>query len=57
MAIAVQPFEGSYKLDENHSSFQFSVTHLGLSTFRACLSPTVATRSAARSRSASTWSW
>ena len=35
MAIAVQPFEGSYKLDGNHSSFQFSVTHLGLSTFRA----------------------
>jgi polyisoprenoid-binding protein YceI len=35
MAIAVQPFESSYKLDGNHSSFQFSVTHLGLSTFRA----------------------
>lgn len=35
MAIAVQPFEGSYTLDGNHSSFQFSVTHLGLSTFRA----------------------
>jgi polyisoprenoid-binding protein YceI len=35
MAIAVQPFEGSYKLDGNHSSFQFSVTHLGLSRFRA----------------------
>lgn len=35
MAIAVQPFEGSYDLDRNHSSFQFSVTHLGLSTFRA----------------------
>ena len=34
MAIAVQPFEGTYKLDPNHSSFQFSVTHLGLSTFR-----------------------
>ena len=32
MAIAVQPFEGSYKLDRNHSSFQFSVAHLGLST-------------------------
>ena len=26
MAIAVQPFEGTYKLDPNHSSFQFSVT-------------------------------
>ncbi len=35
MAIAVQPFEGSYKLDGNHSSFQFSVAHLGLSKFRA----------------------
>jgi polyisoprenoid-binding protein YceI len=35
MAIAVQPFEGTYKLDRNHSSFQFSVHHLGLSTFRA----------------------
>ena len=35
MAIAIQPFEGNYKLDGNHSSFQFSVTHLGLSTFRA----------------------
>jgi polyisoprenoid-binding protein YceI len=35
MAIAVQPFEGSYKLDRNHSSFQFAVSHLGLSTFRA----------------------
>jgi polyisoprenoid-binding protein YceI len=35
MAIAVQPFEGTYKLDPNHSSFQFSVHHLGLSTFRA----------------------
>ena len=35
MAIAVQPFAGIYKLDRNHSSFQFSVHHLGLSTFRA----------------------
>ena len=35
MAIAIQPFEGSYKVDANHSSFQFSVAHLGLSTFRA----------------------
>lgn len=35
MAIAVQPFEGTYKLDPNHSSFEFSVTHLGLSTYRA----------------------
>jgi polyisoprenoid-binding protein YceI len=35
MAIAIQPFEGSYKIDANHSSFQFSVSHLGLSAFRA----------------------
>ena len=35
MAIAVQPFEGTYELDPNHSSFQFEVTHLNLSTFRA----------------------
>jgi polyisoprenoid-binding protein YceI len=35
MAVAVQPFEGTYSLDPNHSSFEFSVTHLGLSTYRA----------------------
>ena len=35
MAIAVQPFEGTYTLDSNHSSFQFAVSHLNLSTFRA----------------------
>src|SRR5262245_36622453 len=35
MAIAVQPFEGTYELDPNHSSFQFEVRHLELSTFRA----------------------
>jgi len=35
MAIAVQPFEGTYSLDSNHSSFEFSVTHLGLSAYRA----------------------
>lgn len=35
MAIAVQPFEGTYELDRNHSSFQFAVKHLNLSTFRA----------------------
>ena len=35
MAIAVQPFDGTYELDPNHSSFQFSCQHLGLSTFRA----------------------
>ena len=35
MPIAVHPFEGSYELDPNHSSFQFEVEHLNLSTFRA----------------------
>jgi len=35
MAIAVQPFDGTYQLDPNHSSFEFSVTHLGLSKYRA----------------------
>ena len=35
MATAVQPFTGTYRLDSNHSSFQFAVRHLGLSTFRA----------------------
>lgn len=38
MAIAVQPFEGTYELDRNHSSFQFAVKHLNLSTFRASFS-------------------
>jgi len=35
MAVAVHPFEGTYELDPNHSSFQFEVKHLNLSTFRA----------------------
>lgn len=35
MAVAAQPFEGTYELDPNHSSFQFAVRHLNLSTFRA----------------------
>ena len=35
MAIAVQPFEGTYELDRDHSSFQLAVKHLDLSTFRA----------------------
>jgi len=35
MTVAVHPFEGTYELDPNHSSFQFEVTHLNLSTFRA----------------------
>ncbi len=35
MAVAVQPFEGTYELDPNHSSFHLEVEHLNLSTFRA----------------------
>ena len=35
MAIAVQPFEGPYEVDPNHSSFQLEVEHLNHSTFRA----------------------
>jgi polyisoprenoid-binding protein YceI len=35
MTVAVKPFEGTYELDPNHSSFQFEVAHLNLSTFRA----------------------
>jgi polyisoprenoid-binding protein YceI len=35
MAVAVHPFQGIYELDPNHSSFQFEVAHLSLSTFRA----------------------
>ena len=35
MATAVHPFEGTYEVDPNHSSFQFAVRHLELSTFRA----------------------
>jgi polyisoprenoid-binding protein YceI len=35
MSAAVQPFVGLYDLDRSHSSFQFAVTHLKVSTFRA----------------------
>jgi polyisoprenoid-binding protein YceI len=35
MATAVHAFEGTYNLDRNHSSFHFSINHLGVSTFRA----------------------
>ena len=34
MATAVHPFTGTYELDRTHSTFQFAVAHLGLSTFR-----------------------
>ena len=32
---ATQPFTGTYELDRNHSTFQFAVRHVGVSTFRA----------------------
>jgi|GEM_PF-704677 polyisoprenoid-binding protein YceI len=35
MATAAPPFTGAYELDRNHSSFQFAVGHVGVSTFRA----------------------
>ena len=35
MATAVQPFTGTFQLDPNHSTFQFAVRHLTVSTFRA----------------------
>jgi polyisoprenoid-binding protein YceI/NAD(P)H-dependent FMN reductase len=35
MATVVQPFTGTYELDRNHSMFQFAVTHMKVSTFRA----------------------
>jgi len=35
MSTAVQPFVGTYHLDKSHSSFQFGITHLEVSTFRA----------------------
>jgi polyisoprenoid-binding protein YceI len=35
MATALQPFTGTYVLDPHHSTFQFAVRHVGVSTFRA----------------------
>lgn len=35
MATAVQAAEGTYELDKPHSTVQFSVRHVGVSTFRA----------------------
>lgn len=35
MATAVHPFTGTYELDPHHSTFQFAVGHVGVSTFRA----------------------
>jgi polyisoprenoid-binding protein YceI len=46
MATAVHPFEGTYEVDPNHSSFQFAVRHLDLSTFRASFADVAARLSA-----------
>lgn len=35
MATATQPFTGTYDIDPVHSTVQFAVTHLTVSTFRA----------------------
>lgn len=35
MAVAVQPFEGAFIADRNHSSVVFSVRHITVSRFRA----------------------
>lgn len=35
MATATQPFTGTFELDRDHSSFQFAVRHMKVSTFRA----------------------
>jgi polyisoprenoid-binding protein YceI len=46
MAIATQSFNGAYELDTSHSTVQFAVRHLELSTFRASFSDLSATLSA-----------
>jgi polyisoprenoid-binding protein YceI len=35
MSTAIHPFTGTYELDRNHSTFQFAVEHITVSTFRA----------------------
>lgn len=35
MSTTTQQYTGTYELDRNHSTFQFAVRHLGVSTFRA----------------------
>jgi polyisoprenoid-binding protein YceI len=35
MTTATQPFTGTYELDPNHSTFEFAIDHLTVSTFRA----------------------
>ncbi len=35
MAVATQPFTGTFVADPAHSSFQFAITHMSVTTFRA----------------------
>lgn len=35
MATAAQPYTGVYEIDQAHSTVQFAVRHVGVSTFRA----------------------
>ena len=35
MAIATPALDGTYELDRTHSTVQFAVSHVGVSTFRA----------------------
>jgi len=37
MATATQPFTGVYEIDRPHSTVQFAVRHVGVSTFRASI--------------------
>ena len=42
MATAVQTANGSYELDKTHSTVQFAVRHVGVSTFRASFADSTA---------------
>lgn len=47
MSTAVSPFAGVFTLDRTHSSFQFAVTHMSVSSYRASFSDIDATLVAA----------
>ena len=46
MAIATQPFSGTYTNDPIHSTFGFAVQYMGVSTFRGTLDDVTATLTA-----------
>lgn len=50
MATATQPFTGAYELDPVHSTIQFAVRHVSVSTFRGSFSDIEATLSASEGR-------